>query len=549
MAFAFFMGHGLHAQKKIHILDVFYQALSMDSSESLKVKGQFILDSIDYQEISPSTIINRHPDAIKFLSSDSTMRFACPIGLSGFILANQNSGTDPRIEFKNLIFNDISPNLIIRKPSSPNEIHFGSFLRFNNIQAGSLKIEQGNNFVIDIRNSKIKYVLLAINEAPKIKIDNSDLETLFILYFSAEEIAITNTKLKKVWLQDVKASKVLFQKNTIRNSPLPENEIEYVNDSTTYLRNMYYGLMPFKIISASNQISELQILDNIFESDERQTNTFIGASGKSTTIRGNDFQGNLILKTQTTSDFELLDNHFSTVTFRPSLPSTPQNFVNVDWSDISGKLVWKRDENSPTYYGQNNIELGDKANFNNLVATYSKLIETYKNNRNMIDANQALLEVKELEENRYRYIYQMEGGATNFFRLRLHQLLALYTRHGTNPAQAITASVWLIAIFGLFYFFFPSDWDPKSKTQLIADYRIFIQKNDHGYFIPFLKVVGGVLISLFNAFILSVNSFVTLGFGLIPTRGFAKYVCIIEGFLGWFLLSIFVVSLINQVLF
>ena len=33
-----------------------------------------------------------------------------------------------------------------------------------------------------------------------------------------------------------------------------------------------------------------------------------------------------------------------------------------------------------------------------------------------------------------------------------------------------------------------------------------------------------------------------------PVRGFTKYVAIIEGFIGWFLLSIFLVSLLNQII-
>jgi hypothetical protein len=35
----------------------------------------------------------------------------------------------------------------------------------------------------------------------------------------------------------------------------------------------------------------------------------------------------------------------------------------------------------------------------------------------------------------------------------------------------------------------------------------------------------------------------------IDSATIAKYVCIIQGFIGWFLLSIFTVALINQVLF
>ena len=47
---------------------------------------------------------------------------------------------------------------------------------------------------------------------------------------------------------------------------------------------------------------------------------------------------------------------------------------------------------------------------------------------------------------------------------------------------------------------------------------------------------------------LSVNAFSTLGFGQIPVRGFTKYVAIIEGFIGWFMLSVFIVSLLSQMM-
>ena len=57
------------------------------------------------------------------------------------------------------------------------------------------------------------------------------------------------------------------------------------------------------------------------------------------------------------------------------------------------------------------------------------------------------------------------------------------------------------------------------------------------------------MVSVLNAFTLSLNAFITLGFGEIPTRGAARYVTILQGFIGWFLLSIFTAALINQALF
>jgi hypothetical protein len=51
-----------------------------------------------------------------------------------------------------------------------------------------------------------------------------------------------------------------------------------------------------------------------------------------------------------------------------------------------------------------------------------------------------------------------------------------------------------------------------------------------------------------NAITLSINTFTTLGFGDIPISGLPRYMAVLEGFIGWFLLSIFSVSLIYQVL-
>jgi hypothetical protein len=65
-------------------------------------------------------------------------------------------------------------------------------------------------------------------------------------------------------------------------------------------------------------------------------------------------------------------------------------------------------------------------------------------------------------------------------------------------------------------------------------------------FIGFL--IWGLIMRLVNSFILSLNAFVTLGYGEIEAKGIARYFCVVEGLVGWFLLSIFSVSLISQIL-
>lgn len=66
------------------------------------------------------------------------------------------------------------------------------------------------------------------------------------------------------------------------------------------------------------------------------------------------------------------------------------------------------------------------------------------------------------------------------------------------------------------------------------------------YFLLFL--VSGLFVRILNALALSLNVFVTLGYGEISASGTMRYLAVLEGLLGWFLLSIFSVSLIGQVL-
>lgn len=69
--------------------------------------------------------------------------------------------------------------------------------------------------------------------------------------------------------------------------------------------------------------------------------------------------------------------------------------------------------------------------------------------------------------------------------------------------------------------------------------------------IGFLLIIGllyDMFIKALNALMLSINTFTTLGFGEIPIKGLPRYLAIIQGFIGWFMLTIFSVSLISQLL-
>ena len=61
-------------------------------------------------------------------------------------------------------------------------------------------------------------------------------------------------------------------------------------------------------------------------------------------------------------------------------------------------------------------------------------------------------------------------------------------------------------------------------------------------------LVFDVFVKALNALMLSRNTFTALGFGEIPIEGLPRYLAIIQGFIGWFMLTIFSVSLITQLL-
>ncbi len=127
-------------------------------------------------------------------------------------------------------------------------------------------------------------------------------------------------------------------------------------------------------------------------------------------------------------------------------------------------------------------------------------------------------------------------------------MLKTYTEHGTDPAKALVISFYLVIGFAVFYFFFPSEWDVTSKARILENIKEAIDKQKKGTMKSIVRAVWLFALSFLNAFALSLNAFVTLGFGDIPTKGLARYVTILQGFMGWFLLSIFSVALINQVL-
>jgi hypothetical protein len=196
--------------------------------------------------------------------------------------------------------------------------------------------------------------------------------------------------------------------------------------------------------------------------------------------------------------------------------------------------------------GDSVSDFKDVGCFDQVTSVYKKFYDIYRSRGELISANDSYVRLKQLEVD---YLGQKaDPTLEDTMRLRLNQLMGFYTDYATSPGKALLISFYIVLLFAGFYFFFPSEWDKESKRKLIEQYRIFIGKNEHGYVKPFFRMLGGFGMSFLNAMTLSMNSFITLGFGTIPTSGLARYVCVLQGVVGWFLLSLFTVALLNQVL-
>ncbi len=101
----------------------------------------------------------------------------------------------------------------------------------------------------------------------------------------------------------------------------------------------------------------------------------------------------------------------------------------------------------------------------------------------------------------------------------------------------------LVMVPSLIRFF---DFQPKKWENLNASERML-----SGLIIFTIVVIFAVYVlavKFINSFVLSLNSFIAIGFGVMPEKGVAMYVSIIEGIIGWFLLTIFTITLFSQVL-
>ena len=309
------------------------------------------------------------------------------------------------------------------------------------------------------------------------------------------------------------------------------------------------------------EIDRLDIINNVFhtpENDWKPTFLKLNTYAENLNLSNNRVEVEVDLRNLVVNNQFLIEEN----TFNKRLLLGKTTFSEVynivPFEQLQGNkisLVKEFGGNNPVYndrrieiLNQDSINLSVAPDYLRLLRVYQNLLDIYKQSGDLNSWNLAYKEKKQLETKRLRYQYKEAPTFESFFKWRLNQFVLLFSDFGTNPAKAVKISFYIILMFSFVYFFFPSDWDKESKAQMLTLFKNKFSKGKEEQR-SFLYLVKLLLLSIINSLTLSVNAFTTLGFGSIPTTGFTRYVAVFQGFIGWFLLSIFTVALINQVLF
>lgn len=394
-------------------------------------------------------------------------------------------------------------------------------------------------------------------------------------------------------------------------------------------------------------------------------NTFYGEGeisisiekGKMLDIDKNSFKNQTVLlnlKELDVKDVNISNNQFTNTVFI-QIPPLNQGY-DMPWEQFSNKLI--DDDKFSIYYVYKIFGMNEEDSFQpddylftkRNIDYYQNTLRTenqelfaaemrlrgnfynlYQQQHDTYSANMVYREMKDLETQRFAFLYHKNPSFDTFFQWKINQFLKAFSVYGTKPSRAMVISLYVILAFALIYLFFPNSWDQHGRKRIMDRYTFFMKymKKDAGihevyleekqpelmqyetfktlvtdskeqvpkFFIVtglplykwaisgtklhaaflskvdimkgtwqdlpkgkrfwkalllivtfLLAIVYDLCIKVLNALMLSINTFTTLGFGEIPIKGLPRYLAIIQGFIGWFMLTIFSVSLISQLL-
>jgi hypothetical protein len=393
-----------------------------------------------------------------------------------------------------------------------NTLFLNTFLFSNNISANNniifINCKLENKCQFD--NSTLRLLKFAYCDFSKVDLSNKNIEVLSIYNCVFNNLVDFWGNYSKLWIFESE-----FKKN-LKIKPIIINEL-IINQATC----------KYPVFLDLNEIKSVSIQSSLFY---KNINLHLKKITEFISFKNNKIYKNIV---------------FGNINY----DITASNF-DVDWDDVSNFKISLSEEYLRKINIDNNKSIIHNKNIHlSLISVYQTFYNFYKFRGDIESANAVYVEMKDIQTRRLKYLYEQDGKLKSWFKWRLNSLMKLYTEHGTDPAKALVISFYIILVFAIFYFFFPSDWDMVSKTEMFKQFKTSFAKTTPNKFMALGSVLVVFIVSVLNAITLSINAFVTLGFGNIPTHGVAKYFTVIQGFLGWFLLSLFSVALINQVLF
>ncbi|OMP30389.1 potassium channel family protein [Mangrovimonas sp. DI 80] len=450
-----------------------------------------------------------------------------------------------------------------------------------------LRISIGNNFF----NKRLILVNLCDNKDVDLNYD------IFLNNITTHKDRLNSGNRNRIYINLKNIDGLMFFKNQF----MGEGDIDFSISASEFIEisNNNFNEARTDLRFESNH-SQLNFKNNIFKTTVRLN---IGNLNPSDAIELNQFKSNYFSLTA----FE---------NYRNLLPD--EEFFKTDTDSFQG--VYKniiRFENAQVYTGE--------------AALKGILYRHYRENFDMVRANQVFIDLKDFETKRLEYLFKSNPSFDTFFTWKVNQFLKVFSNYGTKPSKAIIFSLYVIIFFAIIYLFFPNSWDSHGRKRIMDRFTFFIKymKKDAGihevyledkqpdlmeyeafknlliqaspqvpkFFIktglPLYKwtiartnlhasilskfdimkgtwqdlplkkrfwksilLIGAFLVAslydlfikILNALMLSINTFTTLGFGEIPIKGFPRYLAILQGFIGWFMLTIFSVSLISQLL-
>lgn len=201
---------------------------------------------------------------------------------------------------------------------------------------------------------------------------------------------------------------------------------------------------------------------------------------------------------------------FSGISLNPDL-------TVMNWNQIAGRIVEYRETETDAGVDVSYVKLSE-----DVKAQYLYVSNLFKNNGQFSDGDNAYYKYKIVEK-------QLMDSGWEKFKSRLVDLICGY---GTKPWNSIKVGVLVIIGFAFLYFLGDNISDFYEKYALMKD-----------------DITTSPGRRLWNSIYFSLNTFTTVGTGdYVPKTTTAMFLSMLEGFIGYIVMALFMITMASQLL-